>query len=466
MPSAPHDPTAACPRSLGQLLKDFLTPQVLKQAHQANPRRRHEHQKRWGLQAVLTVLLLACWSQGDSLPEKFETARACYVALHPRRRQPGRTFSGFRKALARLPMPVLHALARAVRGRVVRLLAGRWHTDGFVLVGCDGSRLECPRTEALERALGLCAKPTRPKKSGKGRAKAPMSQPALWLTALVHLASGVPLAWLLGRGDASEQRHLQRLAAVLPAAALVITDAGYRGFALLRTLLDGGADFLIRLSSATTVYTLEHRAVRHFRDGQLVYYWPVRAQKGGLAPVPGRLIRVPGKKRRHDVWLLTSVLDPARLSAAQAGRYYKMRWGSEGFFRTYKRTLGQLKLRCDTPRLAFREAEVALVGAQVLLCQGALAVPAPAGEAVPAYSPRKVLVAFRREVSRLAAPRLRVRFGEELAGAERERRPGRHSGKVSRRWPQRKPHKPPKPPKVLTLTKKQKDLLARHERLE
>ena len=55
------------------------------------------------------------WCAGDSSPERFETARAFYVALHQRRRRPGKTFAGFEKALGKLPMPVLRAVATAVR---------------------------------------------------------------------------------------------------------------------------------------------------------------------------------------------------------------------------------------------------------------------------------------------------------------------------------------------------------------
>ena len=436
--------------SFAQVLKDFLTPQVFKQAHRANLWRARENKKRWHLQPLLTVLVLLTWTQGDSLPEKFEVARACYVALHPKRRQPGQTFSGFQKALARLPMPVLHALVVGVRGQVARWLAGCWRTDGFVLLGCDGSRRDCPRTAAMEKGMGYCAKKRKRSKGG-----AEMSQPAMWLTALVHLASGVPWAWLWGKGNASEQRHLERLTDTLPADALVITDAGYRGFDLLVALRRHGAHFLIRLSSVTTVYTLEHRRVRHFNDGQVVYYWPAKVQRSGKAPVKGRLIRIPGRKRGKDVWLLTSVLEPARLSVAQASRYYRLRWGSEGFFRTYKRTLHQWKVQFDTPRLAFREAEVGMLATQILLCQGARAVPAVPATPQPACSPRGVLRVFRREIERLAAPRRRQRFAKELAQAQCQRRP-RQSPKQKRSWPRRKEHKAPKPPKILTLSKEQK----------
>jgi hypothetical protein len=499
------------PATLAQFFFDFLSPTVWRQAHQANPRRRGhgkrtkqgkdaarhcEHKKSWELQPLVSVLLVLSWCQGDSLPERFETARACYVALHPKRRQPGKTFRGYSLALRRLPMPVLRALLAAVRCRLCGWLQGCWRTGGFVLLGCDGSRLECPRTAALERALGCSGKVKKAKKAKKGpkkkakksakaktkeglkgnpaevpgattsapaaasktKADEEMSLPSLWLTAVVHLGSGVPYAWLVGKGDASEQRHLQRLAWLLPACALVITDAGYRGFLLLHELRAANADFLIRLSSATTLYTMGYKNLKKFEAGQIAYYWPEEAQKQKQPPVKVRVIRVRGCQKQ-DVWLLTSVLEESRLSVKDAARYYKMRWGSEGFFRTYKRTLGQLKLRFNTPQLVFREVEVALLGAQLLLCQGARAIPAAEGETTPGYSPRKVLQAFRQEVTRLAAPRLRQGFAAALKKARAEKRT-RTSAKEKRVWPRRKPHTPPKHPKIRKMDKDQKVLLS------
>ena len=80
------------PQSFLQCLGYFLTPQVWKQAQQAIPRRRAW---RWQTQPLLFVLLCMTWCTGDSLPERFETARAFYVALHQRRRRPGQAFAGF-----------------------------------------------------------------------------------------------------------------------------------------------------------------------------------------------------------------------------------------------------------------------------------------------------------------------------------------------------------------------------------
>ena len=70
---------------------------------------------------------------------------------------------------------------------------------------------------------------------------------------------------------------------------------------------------------------------------------------------------------KHDVWLLTDVLDPARLSAATAARFYRWRWRNEGVFRIYKRTVNKLKLSGRTVRQVHREAELSLLATQILL---------------------------------------------------------------------------------------------------
>jgi hypothetical protein len=79
-PSTDRPPAAATPHSFLQCLAYFLTPQVWKQAQRAVPRRRAW---RWQTQPLLFLLLALTWCAGDSLPGRFETARAFYVALHP-----------------------------------------------------------------------------------------------------------------------------------------------------------------------------------------------------------------------------------------------------------------------------------------------------------------------------------------------------------------------------------------------
>lgn len=437
-----RSPQPAAPTRLQSLqhgLQQFLTPQIWKQAQQARGCRTQA--SRWRTQPLVLTLLVLTWCTGDSTAERFETAKAFCAVTLPKKRRPGQTVQGFDKALRRLPVGVLRALADGVRHRLALLV--ELMADGFITFGCDGSRLECPRTPELEKHLGEAGKKD--------------SAPTLWLTVLVHLRSGLLWAWRLGKGTASERAHLRALLfllAWLPVKALLVADAGFNGFALAQAILQAQASFLIRMSAKVSLYTEERKPLRRFREG-LVYYWPQEAQQKGARPLLLRLLRIRGKKPADDVWLLTNVLDRQRLSRPLAGKYYSWRWECEGFFRTYKRVLHKTKLRSRTVRLVHREAEGALLAVQLLLAQGALAMPRQTPGGVPeACSARKVLQAIREEIKRVVPPP-RPCYGESLRAARREQRP-RSSGKATRAWPRRGPHKPPKPPKLRPLTMKQK----------
>lgn len=432
-------------KSLGDCLRQFLTPAVWKQAQ--NVFFRPWQASRWEIQPLVMVLLLSTFACGDSQPERFETARAVVVALRPKRRRPGETVQGYQMALRRLPTCVLRTVAACIRGRLAESLALRWITDGFIVLGCDGSRLECPRIPELEDHLG---------QAGKND-----SAPTVWLTAIVHLATGVPFSWRFGKGTASERHHLRHLLKTLPEKVLVVCDAGYTGYELVRDMMAQGVDFLIRMSSTVTLYTEKNAPLKRFREG-IVYYWTETARKEGGLPLRLRLIRVEGKKRTkkgteyYDVWLLTSVLQKRRLSFSAAGRYYRWRWENEGYFRSYKRTLSMVKLSSRTVALVHREAEGSMLATQLLLAITAAALPKSSVEEAPKGSPRKAVLEFRKEFQHLAACRRGRVLGHRLSEASRERRPGRTSGKASRVWPRRTPHTPPKPPQVLTLGKLRK----------
>jgi hypothetical protein len=406
----------------------------------------------------LFVLLVMTWCAGDSLPERFETARACYVALHQRRRRPGKTFAGFEKALGKLPLPVLRAVAAAVRGRLARVFARRLWVDGFIPLGCDGSRLACPRSRELEQRLGLGSQPKRQTRkrqaaaaaTGKPRRATEPRAPQLWVTAVLHLGLGVLWSWRLGGGGASEREHLRRLAPTLPAGALLVADAGYVGYHLLAGLHSAGLAFLVRLSSRAPLYALDKSALKDYCEGP-VYYWPQKEQKQDRPPLPVRLLRVRGDGA--DVWLITNVLDEQRLPKRTAGKFYRWRWRNEGLFRAYKRTLGKVKLMARTVVQVHREAEGSLLATQLLLAQGALALPAAPAQAV-LPSARKVLLEIRGELRNVAGmylgPRQAKTYFQRLEQARwRERK--QRTSKVRRRWPGRKDHKPPGRPHILKM---------------
>lgn len=429
-------------KSLAASIRQFLTPELFKQARNAVPRRKAP---RWDLYPLLWILLLTTYCAGDSLPEKFEVARGFYVVCCSKRKRPGETFTGFEKAVARLPMAVLRAVAAGLRGRLPKLLADRWQIGPFVPFGCDGTRQECPRSEPLECRLGSGGKPGSP--------------PTIWNTSIVHLPTGVPFCWRFGRGSKPDERsHLRWMLRWLPRNALVVADAGYVGYELMAAM-SGAVAFLIRMSSNATFYTESDEPLEEFREG-IVYYWPKDCQRAGIRPIRGRLLRIRGRRHKKDVWLFTNVEDAARLSLEMAATCYRWRWENEGFFRTYKRTLRKAKLLGRTVAQVHREAEASMIATQLLICQGALAMPRPRRGSLPVMcSPRGVLLEVRREMTGRREPR--VPFADRIKKASRERR-ARTSAKQKRAWPRRKPHQPPRAPRLLRLTDEQKRWIHQH----
>ena len=422
-----------------EALSQFLTPQVWKQVHQAW--RPTQVASRWTLQPLFWVLLTMTWCCGDSEGERFATARAFYVACHQRRRRPGGSLQGFQMALARLPLRVLRALAAALRQQ----FAQRWvdalriGKGGYVPLACDGSRLECPRTQELQTRLGEAGKDESP--------------PMVYLSALVLLPLGLLWSWRLGKGTASEHNHLRCLLNTLPQRALIVADAFYQGYELYAAILEAKASFLVRLSSRSRLYTAQGVRLDRFRQ-TLVYYWPEKtAQDKGKPPLRLRLVRVRGAKA--DVWLLTNVLDPRELNHRQIAQLYSWRWRNEGLFRHYKRMLGKVKLQSRTVPLVHREAEGSLIALQLLL---ALATQTKShhGRIVvldKLESPRRILLRIRGSIAaKLGSlgPRQIAAYQEMLERVRSEDRQ-RISPKVRQVWPRRKDHKPPQPPIILTL---------------
>jgi hypothetical protein len=238
---------------------------------------------RWPLHPLVVIALLMSWTTGDSQAERFVTARAVYVARHQRDKRPGRTFSGFQDALARVPLPVFRALRAGVRRVLTAAFDRFWQTDGFTVFACDGSRQECPRSAELEKALGCAGK--------KG------SAPTLYVTALVLLPLGLLWTWRIGPGTANEHEHLRQMLPALPKTALLVADAFYQGYELYRDILAARASFLVRVSSRSHLYTDRKTGLDRFREG-LVWFWPQQMQEKGRPPLRLRLIRVRSKKTR------------------------------------------------------------------------------------------------------------------------------------------------------------------------
>jgi hypothetical protein len=245
-----------------------------------------------------------------------------------------------------------------------------WRIGGWLPLAVDGSRVGTPRTKANEKAFrasnygkGQTAKYRKKKsknKRKKNRAKAEAVTPQIWLTLVWHMGLRLPWCWKMGASDSSERAHFQELLIreIFLKNTLFCGDAGFTGYDFWKSIMDKNHSFLIRVGANVRLLTkLGYYACE--RHG-IVYVWPNEAMRKKLPPLTLRLICLHGE--HGDVYLLTNVLRPQRLSDSLASRLYRLRWGIELQFRTLKQTFGRRLLRSRTPQRAYAELEWSLLG--------------------------------------------------------------------------------------------------------
>jgi hypothetical protein len=404
--------------------------QRLAQDHPA-PRARRV---RWGSTYLILAWAVIGWSVRNTLMERMAEARRWLVGRFPARRRPGNTYPGLIQATRRTGPGLFHDFWRHLRLHAVGRLghARTWH--GWTVLAADGSRFDAPRTRANARRLP-CA----------GRTH---TGPQWWVTWLVHLPTLLVWDWRQGPGTSSERGHLQEMIADLPPDTLLVADAGYVGFDLMRRLVEAKVDFLIRCGSNVRL-RVEGAHSRIERDSQhrYVYLWPMNRRHA-----PPRVLRLIELKRRgRRVYLLTNVQEETRLSRRMASEIYQARWGVEVQFRSLKRTLAHYRVLSKTPEAGAMELAAYVLALALLMLEGAVAL----GRQVVRLSVAAALRVLRGALEALRNRSWAAPVATALRAALRDeytrRRPKR-----SRHWPRKKNDHPPGPPKLQSLTLREK----------
>jgi hypothetical protein len=289
----------------------------------------------------------------------------------------------------------------------------------FIPIGVDGSKFDAPRTIGNE-PLGFA-----------GKAKC---SPQMMTLLLVHLGSMLPWAWKVGSARDAERTLLRSMTRLLPPGTLLVADAGFTGFDLIWALRARGVHVLIRVGRGARLLTELGYARREGKS--TVYLWPDHHRR--RPPLVLRLIRV------GEVWLITSVTDPRRLSGKAAAELYRRRWGLEVAFRSLKQTLQRRKVRSGAAPRARAELDWAVLGLWVLALLG-----------VHAAGRRSSLGAVLRVVRGAAhadpAPRtLRSRLHAAVRDEYRRR-----GSKTAWRWPHKKNPPPPGSPRLTRASQAQ-----------
>ena len=381
---------------------------------------------------LVRQMVLMAYDESATLGDRFNHSRQCQIEMAPGARRPGKTYQGFVKAMKRLPPGTLDRLQAHLRKEHQRIAGASWKRNGWVILACDGSRVEVPRTARNEAAFGCAGR----KKTG----------PQLGVTTLYHMGTGLPWGWAVGAGTDAERGQLRAMLDTLPAGSLLVADAGFTGYDLMQTVNAQGTSFLIRVGANVTLLTDLGLEVK--TDGEVVWLWP--QDKRDQPPMKLRLIRLAHENGKDAMYLLTNVFDTERLSDTLAATLYEMRWGVEVFYRSYKQTLEQRKMRSDAPEQALLECHAGLIA---LLLLGLMSVE---GMVAQDEDPLGLSVAAALRIIRdaMRTPRRWRRRGDLRVLLATARKDGyqRRASKEARDWPHKKRERPPGQPKIRPAT--------------
>ena len=430
---------------------------------------RHGNAK-WEPVALVRLAIFWVWSSQPGLVEAAKDAIALVAKLFGHQGVAVWSYQALTTALVRYTPQLLRPLWTRLQSLMQHSGPSHGRLGKWLPLAVDGSRVTVPRTQPNEERFNKPRKSRRKKKSGtkkRGRhahRRRPQQRvkshyhpqavgPQMWLTLVWHMGLRLSWCWKVGPSYASERAHLQALLDEerFPENTLFCADAGFVGYDFWRSIVHQGHSFLIRVGG--NVRLLKNLGVVR-RRGDIVYCWPDKARKKKQPPLVLRLLRF--HDGRGEVYLVTNLLDDAELTAEQASRMYRCRWGVELQFRALKQTYGRAKLRARTPEIAEVELTWSLLGLTMLQLL-AVKEQTQAGEPAEKTSMAAVLRIIRSVMAAPSETRSpRASLGRRLANATTDSYQ-RHGTKRSRNYPRRKEEPSAGPPTIIAATAEQKD---------
>ena len=340
------------------------------------------------------------------------------------------------KARGRLATQLVVQLQHQVGRHLVERLPQAWRWRGRSVKLLDGTTVSMPDTPANQEVF-----PQYPQQ------KPGLGFPLARLVALICLGSGALLQWAMGPyhgNDSSEQALFRTLLDGLKAGDVLLADRYYCSYWVLAMLKARGIDLLTGQHASRLV---DFRRGKRLGRGDHIVHWkrpprPDWMDERTYATMPKELnvreIRVRGRV------LVTTLLDPALVGAAELNRLYQQRWHIELDLRSIKIAIGMDILRCKTPEMIRKEVAVHLLA--YTLVRAVMAQAANLGgvlaRALSFKAALQLLNAYHQQLRHSTGARVCMMISHVLGAMAMLRlhlRPGRVEPRAVKRRP--KPHR-------------------------
>ena len=326
----------------------------------------HSRHRDWSLQVTFWAFLYQVLGPACACREVVRKVQAwCKQRRH-------RAISGdtgaYCLARAKLPRALLGEIFSDLAATLERRTsdAERWRGGRRVKI-LDGTSLSMPDTPANQKQWPQ----SRGQKPGCGF-------PLLRLVGLFSLGSGALLRYAFGSKHEQENWLCRGVLEGLEKGDVLLADRGFCSYGLIGVLLARGVDCVMRLHQARPRDFRQGK--RLGKDDRLVIWRKDRPRKNdpwgaehGALPetLVVRLVRfrveVPGF-RSEQIFLATTLLDPAEYPLKILGDLYRALWNIELRYREIKTTLGAEVLRCKSPAMIERELAMNAIGYNLLRC--------------------------------------------------------------------------------------------------
>jgi hypothetical protein len=217
------------------------------------------------------------------------------------------------------PRPLMALFAEIAKPWATPRTCGWAFYRGMRLVAVDATRLDVPDTPENVKVFG------RPK-TGRGQAGFPQAK----VIALLEVGTHLILDMLIRPHHRHEwNAGIKLVRRSVVRGMLVMWDRGFYGFAMMRMVLEQGAQFLGRTKRNVIL-----KPIKGLRDGSYlarVYasHADRRHDKGGITV---RVIEYRVGEKGEVIRLVTSLLDPALDPAEKLAELYHQRWELELVF--------------------------------------------------------------------------------------------------------------------------------------